>query len=1432
MGTINRKISRFDITAVYSHPSAKVDIVLVHGLNGDPQRTWTAKSPNGNGAFWPVDLLPKSLEAENAHANVLVYGYNADVSSKKHGTGPSSNYIHQHAQTLVTFLTTYRKSKKTTRNPIIWVAHSLGGILVKRALEHSDSVRVADHEDYRSIYVSTYGIIFLGTPHDGSELASWGSALQGMAGHVPRKFFDSEPVLIETLRKDNETLDNININFLNIYQRFKIQMVHENQKTDLKGTKSLIVDAKSAAPRLPGVTSYGVEADHSNMCKFAGFDAPGYRTISTAIAEWVQAAPDVTSVRWNVEDDGRRVRAQLEMNERARPFLAQSGSSSQVAGMFQVSETPTLSSPSSGAAPFSIEPAESHDAESPGGREALFIHPEAFRPNSYFVGRKEELDDLHRMLQDKRRRSEGGIFWLRATSVQELEGEFWRVARTAALKDLMDKKNYDELRDNTKIIDIVREWFNGFEGWLMILDGIMFDSPGIERFVPDVANSSIILTSTDPAATGNHHFNNPQLLPLPLLPAQEAQELLLLETEKRKPWGQEDLSQATELVQILGRLPLMIHFISQQIKANQEPLATFLKRYRTRPKVGKVPAYEYVLEQLQSRGATAALNVMSILVFFDQNIPVEMMALGLHALGKEIPYKTRDASTHGKGSLSNTLRVLIAFALVERTETQDVSPTSSRSSRQSFPIHSESLDTLRIHSVIQRYFIESLAGKGQHAYWLERTVEVFSKSYDEADRRISEQPKVGLPDDYRRFYIHGKKLAEHLKRYERRHSALQPLRKEIETKLEEIHDKIHGLSGKIQAMIVDQSDEIAQTSIFDRTNSLSESDSATSSSQSQSQQDSWARMDEDDPRLYNSPVAFAPGQQYDAYGMPFPYPDGSTIPAEPYHYEDEHERTPQITPKVGQGSPDLDQNGWTTVVPVHQSNQRPRTDSLINQRGHHKSDSEIGVSHGIARPPFFHTSSPRGGSRSSSKGRLSVHSEAELALQKVRKVSPPGPRGGRAVQDKGRSLSSGTTTRPRDIMTRGENNYARVASGLTPTDKPSPAEFYRGSGGKPLPGSSWTAETVKRFKEGLKPTGRKSSTGSSNSRTAPTPGSVHTSPGAEEVATMPPFPQVTGTRTARSSPGGVTPFYPPSLPVERMTGDGRRNPPPNFHQWNTSSYTPGLGRLEPLNLPRGQQGLDQDPNALPYPFPPNVWFPAPEAVSAPMSRNSSQQSSNQSSTGRRRGANLALATSATALRGRRHSSPLSSPIGSAPPPGSRFPARGHSRPPSVVTEPSPRLRPRYEVPELPAGQARVYLPEPLPRPGAGSNTPGTGTGTGTSASASGNGTPPVRPRWYKRASGRLRGRAQSQSPSVGLRVSSGGASVHSAGSPDPGSAGDGGSEAMARSGSGGIVVGDGKIIGFGELPVNMELAREAVSAPPMSRSSSGGVGLGIMHETE
>ncbi|KAG6063054.1 hypothetical protein E4U32_001681 [Claviceps aff. humidiphila group G2b] len=314
-------IERYETSAIYTHPDAKVDIVLVHGLNGDPQKTWTAS----NGCFWPADLLPTALKG--AHANILTYGYNADVYSRKNDRSASDNYIHQHAQTLVTNLTMFRKSEGTFRNPIIWVSHSLGGILVKRAILYSNDVKATHHEDYRSIFISTYGLIFLGTPHAGSDAATWGLMLQGMADAImPRRFFETESVLLRTLKRENETLANINNHFLDIYQRFRVQMVHENHKTDIKGTKITVVEANSASPQLPGVTYYGVEASHSQMCKFASPNAPGFRAVSTDIREWVHEAPAFISARWDAEEQDKAFRMQQDVKERISPFVSPASS--------------------------------------------------------------------------------------------------------------------------------------------------------------------------------------------------------------------------------------------------------------------------------------------------------------------------------------------------------------------------------------------------------------------------------------------------------------------------------------------------------------------------------------------------------------------------------------------------------------------------------------------------------------------------------------------------------------------------------------------------------------------------------------------------------------------------------------------------------------------------------------------------------------------------------------------------------------------------------------------------------------------------------------------------------------------------------------------------------------------------------------------------
>lgn len=118
-------------------------------------------------------------------------------------------------------LTIYRRGEGALMSPIIWVCHSLGSILVKRALLYSNDVRATHYQEYRSICVSTFAIIFLSTPHTGASTATWPLTLQAMSdGVVPRRAFEAEAELLKTLKKDNETLANINSHLLDIYQRF------------------------------------------------------------------------------------------------------------------------------------------------------------------------------------------------------------------------------------------------------------------------------------------------------------------------------------------------------------------------------------------------------------------------------------------------------------------------------------------------------------------------------------------------------------------------------------------------------------------------------------------------------------------------------------------------------------------------------------------------------------------------------------------------------------------------------------------------------------------------------------------------------------------------------------------------------------------------------------------------------------------------------------------------------------------------------------------------------------------------------------------------------------------------------------------------------------------------------------------------------------
>lgn len=75
----------------------------MHGLNGDPVKTWTSKT----GAYWLRDYLPADIEG----ARVMTYGYNADFAF-----GNTVADVMDFAKDLLNSVIDERESEEVSRN--------------------------------------------------------------------------------------------------------------------------------------------------------------------------------------------------------------------------------------------------------------------------------------------------------------------------------------------------------------------------------------------------------------------------------------------------------------------------------------------------------------------------------------------------------------------------------------------------------------------------------------------------------------------------------------------------------------------------------------------------------------------------------------------------------------------------------------------------------------------------------------------------------------------------------------------------------------------------------------------------------------------------------------------------------------------------------------------------------------------------------------------------------------------------------------------------------------------------------------------------------------------------------------------------------------------------------------------------------------------
>ena len=85
--------------------------------------------------------------------------------------------------------------------------------------------------------MSTYAVLFLGTPHQGSDKAKLASTGRKVIdAMIPSKVLDSDGNLLEALQQGSETLQDITDMFAPLMKNFRIYFFWEQEKTDLGTT--------------------------------------------------------------------------------------------------------------------------------------------------------------------------------------------------------------------------------------------------------------------------------------------------------------------------------------------------------------------------------------------------------------------------------------------------------------------------------------------------------------------------------------------------------------------------------------------------------------------------------------------------------------------------------------------------------------------------------------------------------------------------------------------------------------------------------------------------------------------------------------------------------------------------------------------------------------------------------------------------------------------------------------------------------------------------------------------------------------------------------------------------------------------------------------------------------------------------------------------
>ncbi|KAL8995955.1 MAG: hypothetical protein Q9169_004428 [Polycauliona sp. 2 TL-2023] len=235
-----------------------------------------ARDPNNSEPmYWPKHLLPQNLPS----ARVFTYGYDTKV---RHALGApiSRTAVYDIASDFLGVLEAERRPHPA--RPLMFIAHSLGGIVVKEMLRQSH--RTHDHHTHlREIYKATAAVIFFGTPHGGADPRGFPEQMVEQIGRAVGITVNEQ--IVDTLLPTSERLRELRDEFGLLARRegWIIYSFQEQYGVQFLRGKKVVEDVSSCLGDPSLETTQHIASEHMEMCRFSGIEDHEYRKVIGAL---------------------------------------------------------------------------------------------------------------------------------------------------------------------------------------------------------------------------------------------------------------------------------------------------------------------------------------------------------------------------------------------------------------------------------------------------------------------------------------------------------------------------------------------------------------------------------------------------------------------------------------------------------------------------------------------------------------------------------------------------------------------------------------------------------------------------------------------------------------------------------------------------------------------------------------------------------------------------------------------------------------------------------------------------------------------------------------------------------------------------------------------------------------------------------------------